>query len=201
MHREQVAERLAEEAVTRQIVIFTHDLAFLFLLEEACVKAGAKIAFRWVLKAGDTVGICKPYAPPRAQGVEKALESLENDLNNRKYLYETGEHSEWLFAVNNYQAELRKLWERAVEDIVSPVVKRFRNKVDTSGLRKITAIEAGDCDKMREGYGRCSTLLHSDGDDLNRPITTPEKIQLEITAIKEWIRSIKDRQSKIKEAA
>jgi hypothetical protein len=40
MHREKVAKRLAEESAQRQVVVFTHDLAFLFLLDEAGVTFG-----------------------------------------------------------------------------------------------------------------------------------------------------------------
>jgi hypothetical protein len=36
MHREAVANRLADEGQQRQIIVFTHDIAFLFLLDEAC---------------------------------------------------------------------------------------------------------------------------------------------------------------------
>lgn len=194
MHREQVADRLAQEGTDRQIVIFTHDLAFLFLLEGACEKHGANLAYRWILKAGEKVGICKPDAPLRAQGVEKALTTLENDLANRKALYESGDHMQWAAMVNHYQKELRTLWERAVEESISPVFKRLRNKVNTNGLSKITAITLEDCDAMQKGYGRCSELLHSDGDSLNRPLPKPERIQEEITTIQDWIQSIKVRQ-------
>ena len=38
-HRDRVAERLAEEGKTRQVVVFTHDMAFLLLLDEACRPA------------------------------------------------------------------------------------------------------------------------------------------------------------------
>ena len=201
MHREQVADRLAEEAVSRQVIIFTHDLAFLFLLESACGKHGSSLAHRWVVKTDTQIGLCKPYAPLRAQGVEKALESLEKDLENRKFSYENGDHMQWFAAINNYQTELRTLWERAVEESIAPVVKRLQNKINTAGLSKVTAITIDDCYTMRDGYGRCSKLLHSDGDSLNRPLPKPEAIQEEITAIREWIKSLKNRQTAIKEAA
>ena len=54
----------------------------------------------------------------------------------------------------------RPLWERAVEDAVAPVVRRFQNKVNTKGLSKLTALTVEDCKIMREAYERCSELLH-----------------------------------------
>ncbi len=37
-HRQAVARRIAQEALLRQVVVFTHDLFFMFLLEEAADK-------------------------------------------------------------------------------------------------------------------------------------------------------------------
>ncbi len=50
INRDRVAERLAIESLKRQVVIFTHDIAFLVLLEEACRetrdRAAIPIAYR-----------------------------------------------------------------------------------------------------------------------------------------------------------
>lgn len=41
--RERVAKRLAAEAVQRQVIIFTHDIYFLCLLEEEAKRVGAAV--------------------------------------------------------------------------------------------------------------------------------------------------------------
>ena len=38
MHREAVAERLADEGQHRQVIVLTHDIDFLFLLDQSCRK-------------------------------------------------------------------------------------------------------------------------------------------------------------------
>ncbi len=38
LHRDRVAARLAEAGQVRQVIVFTHDMAFLLLLDEACVE-------------------------------------------------------------------------------------------------------------------------------------------------------------------
>jgi hypothetical protein len=48
LHREDLAKRLAAEGKKRQVIIFTHDIAFLFLLNEACHEQETHIAFRCV---------------------------------------------------------------------------------------------------------------------------------------------------------
>lgn len=201
MHREQVADRLAEEAVNRQVVIFTHDLAFLFLLEEACIKAKAKISYKSISRNEDVTGLCNDDAPPRARPIEKAIEGLEKHLENVKVHHANGNAMMWEHEVGRFERELRLLWERAVEGVIEPVLKRFRNKVDTKALMKLTAITLEDCENMRQGYGRSSTLLHSDGDSLNRPLPKPEVIENEINCLKGWVLDIRERQRKINLAA
>jgi energy-coupling factor transporter ATP-binding protein EcfA2 len=196
MHREDVANRLSEEGQNRQIIVFTHDLAFLFLLESICRDKSTNIAYRWIHKTDAKVGLCKQTPPIKALPVSDAIQSLENDLNNKRYLYDNGNHSEWISSVNSYQIELRMLWERAVEQAVSPVVKRFKNKVETVGLIKLTVINEQDCTDMREGYSNCSQLLHTQGDDLTQKIPHPDKVKEEITRIKNWVASILSRQRK-----
>lgn len=44
MHREAVAARLAEEGKYRQVIVLTHDIAFLFLLDQAAREKAAHIA-------------------------------------------------------------------------------------------------------------------------------------------------------------
>jgi ABC-type transport system involved in cytochrome c biogenesis ATPase subunit len=197
MHREQVAKRLAEEANSRQVVIFTHDLAFLFLLEEACYNKGASIAYRWVSRNDETTGFCENNAPPKAQKVPDVLIRLQKRLDNVKQFYVSGNMTKWQHEVYHFQHELRLLWERAVEDAVSPVVSRFKNKVKTAGLAKLTAITKKDCELMREAYGRCSKLLHNESERLNSPLPKPEVIQAEINIMKTWIQQISDCQAKV----
>ena len=71
------------------------------------------------------------------------------------------------------------------------------NKVDTKGLPKLTVLTINDCRVMREAYGRCSALLHSTSEALNKPLPAPDVIEVEIRALSKWVTDIQDRQDKI----
>jgi hypothetical protein len=92
---------------------------------------------------------------------------------------------------------LRETWERAVEEALAPVVRRLSNKVETKGLSKITAVTLEDCRVMREAYGRCSNLLHSESEAINSPRPKPDTVQAELNALRNWVVSIKQRQDGI----
>ena len=196
VRREQVAKRLAEESTNRQVIVFTHDLIFLFLLEEACKEVNAEIDYRWITRNGNNIGLCKTDAPPGKQPVIKAIDSLSNHLRNTRVNYDRGNTVKWEQEVAYFEKELRILWERAIEEVVAPTVKRFSNKIDTKAFIKLTAITDEDCKKMRSSYGKCSKLLHSEADSLNSVSPSPQVIENEIDSLKSWVNDIKSRQKK-----
>lgn len=196
-HREAIAKRLAEEGQHRQIVVFTHDLAFLFLLDEACrdLDPATHLAVRSVSKGEDFAGHVNDNPPLRAQALNKRIASIQNTLNKERVHHEHGNEGAWETTVRSLQEQLRTTWERAVEEAVSPVLKRLGNRVATAGLAKLTAISIADCEAMRAAFGRCSGLLHSEAAGLNKPLPHPEKVQAEITALQDWVTSIQQRQA------
>jgi energy-coupling factor transporter ATP-binding protein EcfA2 len=199
-HREAIAKRLAEEGQHRQIIVFTHDLAFLFLLDEACreQEPATHLAVRSISKGQDYAGHVNDNPPLRAQALNKRIASMQNTLNNERVHHERGNEAAWETTVRSLQEQLRTTWERAVEEAVSPVLKRLGNKVATGGLAKLTAITIADCETMRTAFGRCSALLHSEAAGLNKPLPNPAKVQAEITALQDWVSSIQQRQDAIK---
>jgi len=197
MHRENLAKRFAAEGQNRQILVFTHDIAFLFLLNEACHEQQTHIGFRCITRGTDLAGYCHLNAPMNAQPVDKVIESMQKQLDNQKIQHQQGNQEEWYKTVRSLQEQLRTTWERAVEEVVGPVLKRLANKVDTKGLAKLTAVELKDCKTMRKAFGRCSKLLHSSSEVLNPPLPAPDAIQNEITVLLEWTADIKARQDKI----
>ncbi|MDF5850137.1 hypothetical protein P4124_22870 [Pseudomonas aeruginosa] len=89
---------------------------------------------------------------------------------------------------------MRDTWEIAVEEAVGHVIRRLSNEVKTPGLVKLTAITVPDCEAMRDGFGRCSELLHSAAAALNRPLPRPETLTAEIDTLAAWADSLRQRQ-------
>jgi hypothetical protein len=104
----------------------------------------------------------------------------------------------WRREVGSFEKELRELWERAVEEAVSPVIKRLSQKVYTEGLIKLTALNAKDCNTMREAFGRCSRLIHSQPGEINPKLPSPAEIESEIAELEVWLSDVKRRQDAAK---
>ncbi|WP_245283745.1 AAA family ATPase [Bradyrhizobium sp. URHD0069] len=198
LHRDKVAARLAEAAVSRQVIVFTHDMAFLLLLDEACRAAKGReatpVAYRLISRGPDRAGFCHHDPPANVMPLAKVIDGMRAHLTNVKIHYERGDQAKWLREVTSFQDQLRTTWERAVEDTVGPVLRRLSRKVDTTGLIKLTVLTEADCTEMRKSFGRCSMLLHSQPGELNPRIPAPPVIKSEIDALANWIGDIQNRQ-------
>lgn len=201
VHRDKVAERLANESLIRQVIVFTHDIAFLVLVEEACratqARAAIPIAYRLISRGPDAAGFCHTEPPANVLPVEKVVTQMRNHLANVKIHYERGDQANWRREIGSFEKELREAWERAVEGAVSPVIKRLSQKVQTGGLIQLTVLQELDCTTMREAYGRCSKLMHSQPGELNSQLPTPDDIENEIKALEAWDISIRNRQEQV----
>nr|WP_292999924.1 AAA family ATPase [Nevskia sp.] len=200
MHREAVAKRLVAEAAHRQVIVFTHDLAFLYDLNRAADDAQPKplVAISSISRGADKAGFCRTEPPFKARRVNDITASLSNQLAGERYHFDQGNHDEWRKSVKTIATSLRDTWEIAVEEAVGHVIRRLSNEVKTPGLVKLTAITVPDCEGMRDAYGRCSELLHSAAATLNRPLPRPEALSAEIEMLAAWSESLRQRQGAAK---
>lgn len=200
LHRDRVAARLAEAGQTRQVIVFTHDMAFLLLLDEACRatkdREATPVTYRLISRGGENSGFCHQDPPASVMPLDKVLDGMKAHLANVKIHHERGDQAKWLREVTSFQDQLRTTWERAVEEVVGPVIRRLSRKVDTAGLIKLTVLTDADCAAMREAFGRCSALLHSQPGEINPRLPAPTVIQAEIEALEKWIMDIRTRQEK-----
>ena len=204
LHREAIAKRLAEEGRKRQVVVFTHDLPFLFLLRNACAQVDdpslkTDIALRHIQKRQNSPGHCRNEAPDKAQDAKTRLAQIRKHLANTRILYDRDPDStDWLINARGLIDSLRQTWETAVEDAISPVLRTFGSKVNTKGFAKLSAITEADANTMRQHYGQCSELLHKASDALYPKAPTPDVIEIELNAMGKWLVAVSDRQAKIK---
>lgn len=200
LHRDKVAARLAEVGQTRQVIVFTHDMAFLLLLDEACRptkdRDATPVAYRLISRGPDNAGYCHQDPPANVMPLDKVIEGMKAHLANVKIHYERGDQAKWLRELTSFQDQLRTTWERAVEEVVGPVIRRLSRKVDTTGLIKLTVLTDADCTAMRDAFGRCSALLHSQPGEINPQLPAPSAIEAEIDMLEKWIGDIRSRQEK-----
>ena len=203
LHREAIAKRLAEEGRKRQVIVFTHDLPFLFLLRNACDQGDdltlkTEVAVRHIQKRQDTPGYCRNEPPEKAQNARTRLTTMRNHLTNARAQYDNDpDGTDWLITARGLIDSLRQAWEAAVEDAIAPVLRTFSSKVNTKGFAKLSAITEQHAKTMRHHYGECSILLHKISDAMNPVAPTPGRIGTELDALGVWLDDVESRQRQI----
>jgi energy-coupling factor transporter ATP-binding protein EcfA2 len=195
----KVAARLAQEGLTRQVIIFTHDIAFLMELKDACealAKGGTPVAItvHTLRRGGKSAGITTDGAPWHTMKVKQRAQYLEELVHKIKPLYQDN------MAEYNEQAArayglLREAWEACVEDdLFYNVVCRYRNSVQTLKLIEVD-IEDADIHQVDLHMSKASTWMtgHDKSKALHHDRPAPDELIDDINGLRGFSKNIIDR--------
>jgi hypothetical protein len=201
-YRDRIAKRLVEEARTRQVIVFTHDIAFLMELESKTAETEGAVCFtpQTVCRLSDTVGRCLDGLPWHTKKVKDRLTYLREKLNAFKGLYGTDQPK-----YNNEAAELyallRETWEAAVEEILLyETIKRHGKEIQTQRL-KCVRVETSDYTNIHLGMGKCSEWMrgHDRSKALSENRPSPDEIMKDIEKLSQFVNEINKRHKELRE--
>ncbi|MCK1336619.1 AAA family ATPase [Bradyrhizobium sp. 38] len=194
VHRGAVASRLVEEAEHRQVIVFTHDLVFLYELRREAEKANRPIAFRNVRRSQDKPGYIENELPDKAKSGLEMCNSLRSSLKSAKPNFDKLTDTQRTTFCKGTIGQLRDAWEQAISDYVRPVLERFDNKVKPTSIFKLGILTEDDVGSVMAAQGRLSEDLHSSAQALNPEAVSLDDLLNEVKALEQWIQSIRDRQ-------
>lgn len=175
--RERIAARLVEISQDRQIIIFTHDIAFFIRLNIIAELKGVNHQYTTIRKAGGIPGIINVELPWIVQPVSKRIKFLRDHLVKLKKTEKDGSEDEYLFFAKSWYGLLREAWERAVEErLFKGIVERFSIGIQTQKLKKLIVTEELIKD-VEFGMTESSNWLHDAAAGLNP--TPPDTIKAE----------------------
>jgi hypothetical protein len=106
--REKIAERLVGLATQKQVIIFTHDIAFLIRLKILAETKGINHTITTMRNIGGTPGIISPVLPWIAQNVKARIGTLRDRLVHLKKIEREGNPDEYLFSAKAWYNLLRE---------------------------------------------------------------------------------------------
>lgn len=194
--RGKVAERLIEEAKVRQVIVFTHDLVFVNDLKDG---AGNNVPVKLVsLSRGPSgAGIVSPDLPWVAASVQDRVDKMEKDARAARSLYDANDDAGYRDAVHRIYSNLRRTWERALEDVAfGGVIQRHRDYINAKSLRRVTAFEEKDYQAFSGGFQKCSDWIdgHDGSRSRNAAPPTPDEMLADIKAVRDWVDDLRQRQ-------
>ncbi|RZK01554.1 MAG: hypothetical protein EOO46_19965, partial [Flavobacterium sp.] len=136
--REKIAERLVGLASQKQVIVFTHDIAFFIRLKISAEIANTPLSYTTIRNTGGTPGVINPQLPWIVQPVKARIGTLKDMLVRLKKIEKEKSEDEYLFAAKSWYSLLREAWERAVEErLLKGVVERFSFRIQTQKIKKI----------------------------------------------------------------
>jgi len=186
-YEEKVAERLVELSKTRQVVVFTHRLSLLALLNEVSKKHD--LAPNNIGLYKESWGTGEPGLPPiHAQNTKKAINTLISKLPEGKKILEEQGNEPYSWWAKGVCSNARITIEKVVEfDLLADVVQRFRRPINTQGklhnVAKVTPEDCGYIDVLMTKYSRYE---HSQPNELPVPPPDLDELEADLNQLKQW---------------
>lgn len=195
--REHVIKRLISEAKTRQVVVFTHDLAVYSEIEKAASVSGVEFQGGQVEALGEHVGIVSNDEPWDVLEVGKRILHLDQLVKDADAAEKQGDTKAFRELVSTFYGRLRSTWERSVEELVfNKVVRRYDTAVKTQALSGV-AVDTATVEAIYQGMTRTSQMIeaHDHAVGAHKPLPSSEDLRKDLKAFKDFNEAQKGKRS------
>lgn len=190
--KETVARRLVAEAVKRQVILFTHDMHFLYLVNKFAEQESLDLVYHNIRREGANgkPGYIYSDISPMTEKSNRKPTKAEYYL---KRAQETNSPQDQEDKLQAGFGALRTTYEAFVAfDLLGGVVQRFEHQISVGRLKEIVA-DHDLFNKVIDKYALLSRYIHLQS-DLGAPAPpTPEMLKAEITDFYEIRKAFKDK--------
>jgi recombinational DNA repair ATPase RecF len=191
--RERVATRLVQEALKRQVIVFTHDLYFVSVMVDEAARSGAVCVTQSLTRRPEGYGVADPKLPFEVMGTKARVGELRNLQQQIAKLYKSGDEPEHRKQTTDAYRQLRIAWERAVEEILfRNVVIRFRKGISTQLLAGVV-VEDADYALIESEMTKCSNYAHDQALLGGTAIPDPDELLTDINILENWRSQVEKR--------
>jgi hypothetical protein len=197
VRRALVSARLAALAETRQVIVFTHDVAFVSDLKREAKGKGVGVAERSVTRsfAGERKpGECSSTHPWKAKDVAARLGELRHDLAQIKKEFADWSQKEYEEAVASWAGRLSETWERIFsQEIVGQVLADGGLEVRPNMVKILVRFTEKDSTEFEASYGRVSqwAMRHDKSALVNYVAPALAVVETELGRVEAWFKRVK----------
>lgn len=197
--RWHVAKRLAQEALKRQVIVFTHDIYFLCILQQCAEAARLDLDPQCIRKAPSGFGVQSDRVPFDAMPTSKRVGALRVMQTKASTAKKAGDEEERIRLTRDAYYNLRLAWERAVEEVLLfGVVTRFEEGVSTQRLHSVI-VEDADYSVIEAGMTKCSKFAHDPALVAQLPTPEPDELEADIQDLETWRVAVEARRKDIRD--
>lgn len=197
IRRGLVATRIAALAETRQVILFTHDVAFVADLKREAGAKGVLIAERSVTRSRADErkpGACTTKHPWKAKDVPARLDELRQEISRVKKESSAWEEKQYEDAVAVWAGNLSETWERIFsQEIVGTVLAEGGLEVRPMMVKVLARFSEADHHEFEGSYGRASQWArrHDKSAAVNYVAPDIETLEEELRLVDGWFKRVK----------
>jgi hypothetical protein len=197
-HRQKIAERIVDEAKSRQIIVFTHEVMFLNDLLDNADGASMTPHVLTVEWSNGAPGRHMDGLPWDNKKPTACLDVLDKDQNAIAALWNPQPNEANVASIRNAYSRLRSTVERIVEfELFGGVLQRFRSYVKTGNVKFLAGITKHECDEISRLLQKCHDLTDAHAPS-SAPVPKPDDLKKDLADARQLIATIKSRKSTIK---
>ena len=195
LHRQSVAKRLVEEAEHRQVVVFTHDLTFLYELRREADAQNRQVHYQTVRRRKQGPGFVDDELPTKAKAALQLVNEIRSDLKSVKGQFDDWNNIRRTIYCKGIIEQLREAWDQGIADFIMPVLGRFDNQIKGSSLYRLAVLTEEDVKTVTDARSRLSEDLHVSAETLNPEDVSHDELAKETAALQTWLEDISKRQN------
>lgn len=175
--RSFIVNRLLEEAMLRQVVVFTHEITFFMELKTEAERKNVIFKQETIRNFCNEPGDISPVIPWQGMTVKDRTGKLKNDLQGIVALFNNGDMDTYYYKAKEWCELLRESWERAVEEILfNDAIQRYNPCVQTQRLKKAPFTQELYCE-LERGMTECSAWCHDQARAINGNTPSAEDLK------------------------
>ncbi|AFU67929.1 ATP-binding protein, AAA superfamily [Psychroflexus torquis ATCC 700755] len=194
--RYKISKRIVEESKSRQVIVFTHDITFLLLIQEHSDELDSDLEITSLTRKKKETGIIAKNPPWDALSVGKRIGILKSAHQQLDKIERTETEEAYKERAKTLYGKLRETWERFIEEVfLNGAIQRFGRAIQTQRLSKVIDLTAADYSLVDSNMSKCSTYFtgHDTAGILIEEMPDSAEFLSDVKALEDYIKEIRDR--------
>lgn len=194
--RNKISERIVEESKERQVIVFTHDITFLMMIQEYCCQLSCSLDIKSLTRKRKETGLIASNPPWDALSVKLRIGILKKEHQDLEKIERNETDEIYKERAKFLYGKLRETWERFIEELfLNGVIQRFGRAVQTQRLAKIIDLTEDDYKIVERNMSKCSTYFtgHDTAGALIEEMPDSDEFLTDLNILEKYIAEMRKR--------